>query len=240
MILLDDRALLDGFRAGDKAALLQVYRHYVRDLTRFLARGFTFNSKGRPCAFRGFAGGYESEAAVQEVFRKVFEENARLAYDGLSPFRPYLLRIARNLVINDLKAKQPILFRYRQGRAITLNAPTEAELALENTPVADRCQDELLEAKEVAKLVQSFKEMLSARDLSVFEYRFEQGLSALKAGQALGLGRSQIRTTEEKVRARFLKHMQRSGYLQNYTATGIPATQAMGAVALLLGWGLTA
>lgn len=240
MILIEDRKLLDGYRAGEQAALLAVYRHYVRDVTRFLARGFTFNSRGRPFAFRGFSGGYESEAAVQEVFRKVFEENARLAYDGLSPFRPYLLRIARNLVINDLKAKQPILFKYRQGRAVTLSEPSEAELALENTPIADRSQDDLLEAQEVAQLVAEFKKSLSARELGVFEQRFEHGHSALDAAQALGLGRSQVRTTEGRVRGSFLKYMQRSGYLQNYTANGPSAVEALGTVALLLGWGLTA
>lgn len=237
MLLVEDRVLLDGFRRGDKAALLAVYRHFVDDVARFLTRGFTFESQGRPCAFRGFAGGYEIEAAMQEVFRRAFEERARLAYDGLNPYRPYLLRIARNLVINDLKAKNPILFRYRHGRPVVLETPTEAERALESTPVADRSQDELLEAEEVARLVAGFKAELSERELGVFEVRFEQGRSALKAGEALGLTRSQVRTTEAKVRARFLDHMQRSGYLEHYAKGGADAAAAVAAVALLLGWG---
>lgn len=240
MLLTEDRALLDGFRRGDRAALLAVYRHYVADVTRFLSRGFTFTSRGRPCAFRGFRGGYEVEAAVQEVFRRAFEERARLAYDGLNPYRPYLLRIARNLVINDLKAKQPILFRYRQGRPVVLEAPSEAELAIERTPVAERAQDELLEAQEVQRLVDDFKAGLEARARGVFEQRFERGLSAEKAGAALGLTRSQVRTTEEKVRARFLAHMQDSGYLEHYARRGGAggAAGAAAAIALLLGWGM--
>lgn len=238
MILLEDRALLDAFRAGQTPALLAVYRHFVVDVTRFLSRGFTFNSQGRPCAFRGFGGGYEIEAAVQEVFRKAFEDKARLAYDGLNPYRPYLLRIARNLVINDLKSKQPILFRYRHGRPVILDAPCEADLALENTPVADRSQQELLEAQEVAALVQAFKASLGPRELGVFEQRFERGVSAVKAGEALGLTRSQVRTCEDKLRAGLLEHMHRGGYLQNYRRSGPGPAQAVAALAVVLGWGM--
>lgn len=239
MIMVEDRALLDGFRRGERGVLLQIYRHYVADVTRFLTRGFTFESQGRASAFRGFSGGYEVEAAVQEIFRRAFEEKARLAYDGLRPYRPYLLRIARNAVLNDLKAKQPILFRYRQGRPVVLDAPTEAERALEETPVATRSQDQLLEAEEVARLVAEFKAGLDPREQGVFQQRFEAGLSAERAAQALGLTRSQIRTTEDKLRARFLAHMQASGYLEHYGRAGLGAAGAMAAAALLLGWGMT-
>ena len=239
MLLTDDRALLDGFRRGDKAALLAVYRHYVADVTRFLTRGFTFESQGRASAFRGFAGGYEVEAAVQEIFRRAFEDKARLAYDGLRPYRPYLLRIARNAVLNDLKAKQPILFRYRQGRPVVLDAPTEAEEALERIAVAERSQEQRLEAEEVARLVAAFKASLSERERGVFQQRFEGGLSAEKAAQALGLTRSQIRTTEDKLRQRFLAHMQAAGYLEHYGRAALGKEGAVAAVALLLGWGMT-
>lgn len=239
MILVEDRALLDGFRRGDREALLTVYRHYVVDVTRFLQRGFTFTSRGRPCAFRGFAGGYEVEAAVQEVFRRAFEEKARLAYDGLNPYRPYLLRIARNAVLNDLSAKAPILFRYRQGRPVSLETPTEAERALEETPVADRSADELLEAKEVAQLVASFKAGLDDRARAVFEARFEQGLSAERAAAAVGLTRSKIRTTETKLKTQLIAHLRGTGYLEKYTRVGVDeATAAACLLATVMG-GLT-
>ncbi len=214
MILVDDRALLDGFRRGDPKSLLQVYRHYVVDVTRFLTRGFTFSSKGKPCSFRGFGGGYEVEAAVQEVFRRAFEERARLAYDGLNPYRPYLLRIARNAVLNDLKAKNPILFKFRAGRPVTIE-PAEEERP-EEIPESSANPEEIAEAKEVAALVQSFKTSLSERETGVFESRFEKGLAAEAAGATLGLSRSQVRTTEQKLRQAFLRHMQAAGYLDEY------------------------
>lgn len=211
MILVEDRELLDGFRRGDRDALHTVYRHYVTDVARFLTRGFTFDSKGRHCAFRGFRGGYEIEAALQEIFRRAFEARARQAYDGLRPYRPYLLRIARNAVINDLKAKQPILFRYRAGQPVILESSPQEDP--DRVPEPSASPEDVAEAREVHELVIAFKAQLDERELSVFQARFEQGLSALRAGEAVGLTRSQIRTTESNLRRRFLAYMQARGYL---------------------------
>ncbi len=236
MILVENRTLLDGFRRGDKPALLEVYRSYVPDVTRFLIRGFTFDSGGKLCSFRGFRGGYEVEAAVQEVFRRAFEERARLAYDGIHPYRPYLLRIARNLVINDLKAKSPLLFRFRTGQPIVLE-PAEEETP-ESLPAEIRSPEEELEVREVAGLVAEFKAKLDTRERGVFEERFEKGLSAEKAGAALGLSRSQVRTTETKLRAEFLSHMQRSGYLTHYRDVPGSLEKSMATMAMLMCWGI--
>jgi RNA polymerase sigma-70 factor (ECF subfamily) len=235
MILIESRELLDAFRRGDKPALHRVYEHYVADVSRFLMRGFTFDSQGRNCAFRGFRGGYEIEAALQEVFRRAFEERARLAYDGLRPYRPYLLRIARNLVINDLKAKQPILFRFRSGRPVILEPPPQDDP--ESEPAPTGTPEEIAEAREVHELVLAFKEQLDAREQGVFAVRFEEGLSAERAGEKLGLTRSQIRTTETKLRARFLSFMQSRGYLGHYRSSDAGVDQGVAAAMLVMALG---
>lgn len=240
MIFLERRELLDAFRRGDKNALLEAYRHYVRDVSRFLTRGFTFDSEGKGCSFRGFRGGYEIEAAIQEVFRRAFEERARLAYNGIDPYRPYLLRIARNAVINDLKSRHPILFRFRVGRPVIIEQTPEMDIdenaSVEHTP------EEILETREVSELVAKFKAGLDARSLDVFRARFEEGLSAEDAGKKLGLTRSKVRTTETKVRAAFLEHMQSSGYLTTYKlGGGGDATKSIAAAMLVLlsSWSLS-
>jgi RNA polymerase sigma-70 factor, ECF subfamily len=240
MIFSERRELLDRFRSGDQSALLEVYRFYVKDVVRFLTRGFAFESEGRPLSFRGFRGGYEVEAAVQEVFRRAFEERARLAYDGIHPYRPYLLRIARNAVINDLKSRQPILFRFRVGRPVIIESDSASALDPDLISSPERSPEEVLESEEVAKLVDTFKRTLDERGLGVFRCRFEEGLSAEEAGRRLRLTRSQVRTTESKVRASFLEHMQRSGYLTAYRR-GVPSTvESAAAIAAFLSmWGLT-
>ena len=43
---------------------------------------------------------------MQEAFRRAFEERARSAYDGLRPYRRYLLTITRNLVIDQLRKQR--------------------------------------------------------------------------------------------------------------------------------------
>jgi RNA polymerase sigma-70 factor (ECF subfamily) len=239
MIFSERRELLDGFRRGDKAALLEVYRYYVRDVSRFLTRGFSFESEGRACSFRGFQGGYEIEAALQEIFRRAFEERARLAYNGIDPYRPYLMRIARNAVINDLKSRQPILFRFRVGRPVILDeAPPGTDP--DTITSAERSPEELLESREVARLVVEFKASLDERGLGVFRCRFEDGLSAEAAGAKLKLTRSQVRTTETKVRSRFLEHMQRSGYLTSYKGTAVSLEESAAAIVAFLSlWSIT-
>lgn len=234
MIFLENRELLDAFRRGDKPALLAAYRYYVKDVARFLSRGFSFDSDGRPCSFRGFRGGYEIEAAIQEVFRRAFEERARLAYNGIDPYRPYLIRIARNAVINDLKSRHPILFRFRQGRPVILETPEEADP--DRIESAERSPEDVLESEEVARLVAKFKSALDARALGVFRCRFEEGLSAEEAAKRLELTRSQVRTTETKLRERFLAHMHASGYLTEYKKDGRELEKGLAAMMILLSW----
>lgn len=234
MILVDDRGLLDGFRSGDRAALHEVYSHYVRDVARFLTRGFTFSSAGKQCSFRGFRGGYEIEAALQEVFRRAFEERARLAYNGIDPYRPYLLRIARNTVINDLKAKQPILFRFRSGRPVIIESSESDVYDADRQPTLQPSAQAQLEAREVAILVEGFKSSLDPRSRAVFSHRFEAGLSADEAGKQAGLTRSQVRTTETKLRKQFLEHMQTAGYLSNYRQRGSVASSSASILLMLV------
>ena len=92
--------------------------------------------------------------------------------------------------------------------------------------------------REVAALVAAFKAKLSARERGVFEHRFEKGLSAEKAGEELDLSRSQVRTTETKLRKDFLAHMQSSGYLTHYRAEPGALEKSMATIAMLLAWGM--
>lgn len=233
MILLERRELLDGFRRGDRTALLEVYRYFVRDVARFLTAGFSFDSGGQRCTFRGFRGGYEIEAALQEIFRRAFEERARLSYNGIDPYKPYLLRIARNTVINDLKSRHPILFRFRSGGAVILEPCRETD---PDVVVSRECSpEEVHEAREVAALVEAFLSALEPRMRALFELRFQEGLAAEETGKRLGWTRAQVRTREARLRASFLEHMQAAGYL---TRAGRAASIALtGAVLALLAGG---
>ena len=48
---------------------------------------------------------------VRETFVRAFAEKARSSFDGLRPYRPFLLRITKNLMIDR--------FRSRRNSAVT-------------------------------------------------------------------------------------------------------------------------
>src|SRR5262245_19722724 len=112
MLLVENRALLDGFRKGDRSALERVYAAYARDVAQQLKRGFTFQSGGRSCRFHGPPSAADLEDRVHDVFVRAFSDGARLAYDGLTPYKNYLYTVARNLVIDDFRKKERALVEY--------------------------------------------------------------------------------------------------------------------------------
>ena len=102
-IFRDDRPLLDAFRRGDRAAAERVYYHYVDDVDKLVRRGFILDAK-ETIRVPGIGDADAAADLVQEVFVRALSEPARLSYDGLRPYRPYLLRIAKNLLIDRLRA----------------------------------------------------------------------------------------------------------------------------------------
>jgi RNA polymerase sigma-70 factor (ECF subfamily) len=105
-LLSSDRVLLEQFRAGKLEALTRVYEEYAGMIAGFLTRGFTFSSKGRALEFRGYQQPFDLENVLQETFVRAFSEPARLAYDGLTPYRSYLTAIARNLVLSEHRRRR--------------------------------------------------------------------------------------------------------------------------------------
>src|SRR6478672_2492853 len=92
MALEWDRELLSAFRAGERAALERVYLAYVDDVFRLIAVGFERNP-------------HEQRSLVQDVFVRAFSDRARLGFDGIRPYRPYLLTIARNVLVDRARAQ---------------------------------------------------------------------------------------------------------------------------------------
>ncbi len=102
-LFLNNRPLLEAFRKGDENALHEIYCHYVRKIELFVANGwYNTNSKTRTYGVASF----EVQAElVQEVFIQAFSKKARLAYDGIRPYKIFLLGIARNTVADYIRTK---------------------------------------------------------------------------------------------------------------------------------------
>lgn len=217
MNLETDRSALEGYRRGDRAALEALYRHYSAKVLRYLARGFRVKLSGGEG--RAQVSPLDLDAAHQETFVRAFGESARLHYDGLKPFEPYLYAIARSAAVDVLRA---------QGKLNREAIPLDD--ALGDTALVDprESPEQLALRAEAEALVKAFLATLSAEDLRFATARFLEGLSQEKAGQACGLSRQEARTREAKLKAACLAHLGKQGFL----APGAAASRA--AVAMLV------
>jgi RNA polymerase sigma factor (sigma-70 family) len=237
MLLVERRELLDRFRSGQRGALEEVYRHYAPEVANFLSRGFGFQSRGREMRFTGYAQPCDLDNALQETFARAFRESARLGYDGLHSYRNYLLAIARNYVLDELRSREVAMspFIELQGDAGAAETESVDEGAAPTAPLAARvsgARESSAELdylrNELAKLYAEFVASLEERDRTFFHARFEEQLTQVEAGARAELSHMQARTLEKKLRERFLKFMQRHGYLEAYGPRRAPA---LGAVA---------
>ena len=184
--------LLVAFREGRPAALERVYRFYVRPVDTYLvalARWVGAPEMSQPST---------SADLIQEVFIRAFSEPARLAFDGLREYSPYLNTIARNCFFDAL----------RKRRREVLTDPAQLPLTVENPADGEQVYD----VKVVAVLEAYLKDLPSSLK-GVYTQRFELGQSQEAACEALGMSRRSLRTGEEHLRRGLRKALQLAGAL---------------------------
>ena len=222
-LLINDRQLLKRFREGDRAALATVYGEYAPSISAFLGRGFSFSSKGRMLQFNGYHQPFDVENAIQETFVRAFSEQARLAYDGLTPYKTYLMAIARNLVLSELRRREVAmsqLVKVLDGEQTESAVDQLAEPISAGTP--EPSGEVAFLRQELTRLYEIFVGELKPQQQEFFHARFEEQQTQVEAGRRAGLSHMQARTLEKKLRKRFLKFMQSRGYLEGYK-TNLPA-----------------
>jgi RNA polymerase sigma-70 factor (ECF subfamily) len=162
-------ALLTSFREGDREAMSEVYWAYVERVERVVKRLL-------PRA--------DLPDVVQEVFMRAFAETGRRGYDGLRDYAPYLLTIARNIVID------------RARRACR-------ELPTDELPVIEAAEEEpeAWDEPETMRIVDTYLRELSPDLRAIHAQRYERGLPQREAAAELGISRQQLRTREARLRA---------------------------------------
>lgn len=185
-MLEHDRDILAAYRAGRRDALERVYLAYVDDVFRLVALGFA-TARG---VVRGERDPAEQRVVVQEVFARAFAERARVAYDGVRPFRPYLLTIARNLMVD--RARGATAERERASE-VDVDAIIDADAPIPGTP-ADDPEQAALRAR-----VASYLETLDPDTRAFVTLRFEQDLSQADVAARLAVTRRRVRTLEARV-----------------------------------------
>lgn len=179
-----NRRLLDAFRRGDRNALVEVYGRYVAEVATLIRRGFT--AEGR-APVRGVADAHQQKDLIQEVFVRAFGERARHAYDGLSPFKPWLLRVAKNLMIDEAR---------RSGKFSDAIDATELDIC-EPAPMSP---EEELDWKAKREVTKAYCATLDPELKRLVQLRFEEERPQAEVAEAMGITRRRVRTLETHVR----------------------------------------
>ncbi len=189
----ENRKLLDSFRSGQDDALSRVYWAYVDDVAALVRGGFLLRTESG-ARIPGAHNAELERELVQETFLRAFAEKARDAYDGLRPYRPYLLQIARNLLIDD----------YRKQARRPLQVPIEAadQQESEALPAEERLAWQQLRQATLAFLATQTEEIRKFAQM-----RFEEDLSQYQLMDQLGWSRWRVRATEKKLLQTLKKHL---------------------------------
>jgi RNA polymerase sigma-70 factor (ECF subfamily) len=184
-----DDETLRRFREGAPEALAAVYRAHAETLARLL----------RAAAWRGsvfvpLRNAMERENTLLETFARAFEPRTRAAYDGTRPYAHFLMGIARNVLLEQLRSREGV------GVAEPFEGLVDAEE--EGGGLA-----ETLEDREVEALLVSFKEGLPEQERQLFELRFSEGVA-------------QERRREFGLKTRLLGYLQARGYLEDLESRG--------------------
>jgi RNA polymerase sigma factor (sigma-70 family) len=183
--VLDQVDWLARFRAGDPEILGLVYLNHVTQIeARLRRRCFTSRSGARLSVE---AIGVDVADLVQEVFLHAFRPRARLAYDSRRPYANYLYMIARNILIDLLRASR---------RRVTTCPFGPADPAAAQAPEVG--EDSLTDEEtrfSIARHLASLPPILR----QLHELRYVAELSQDEAAAALGTTRQRLRTLEKRL-----------------------------------------
>lgn len=183
--------------------MAEVYRQHVPHLTRLL-RASAF----RTPLFAPLRAPAELENVLLEVFARALEPRTRAIYDGQRPFEVFLMGIARNVLLEQLRNRE-------DAAGDELGAVVDEAMTQEPTDVHS-----LFEDREVSALLAAFRKGLQGDEAKLYELRFVDALTQDQAAAKLGQTRIQVRRREQKLRASLLEWLKSNGYLTHLTAQG--------------------
>lgn len=198
--LCEDRAWLDGFRAGDAAALERVFRTYA-PLVHRLLRGGAKLADGTRVYLQGLM---EEDDLLQDVFVRLLSAPARARYDGLRPYGALVRVVTRNTLVDHLRR-----FGRLKDREVTVEDPAEMPQA---DPGNQQGPLSLLLSQEEAELAESLRQFLTPEERTLAQVRYEEGLSQRDAAHALGISRQNLRTLETRLLARARAFLKERGW----------------------------
>ena len=208
-IFRDDRPLLERFRRGERAALSAVYERYVDDVATLARRGFTIESSGHVYV-RGATRDGEREL-VQDTFVRAFAASARTAYDGISPYRPYLLRITKNLMVDRYRAEK------REAKHVIATDDStgvgDIDTLLATNATLAGADPVNLDWQAQLAATRDYLATLDADTRQIVTLRFEDELSQEDVAAKVGCTRRRVRSVEDRAQAELRAYLKQRGLL---------------------------
>ncbi len=167
-----ERALVDAAKAGDEAALTELYNLYFPRVYRYiLAR------MGNP---------YDAEDLTEEVFLRVLDAIERFQWRE-APFSAWLFRIAHNAVISQRRKEGA------RGRSSPL---------VDALPVGSQGPEEMVENRLALNEVMRVTQTLPEAQRRVIGLRFAAGLTVAETARAMGKGEGNVKVIQHKAIAK--------------------------------------
>jgi RNA polymerase sigma factor (sigma-70 family) len=214
MELRGNPQLVAAFRRGDRDVLADLYRAHVDEIRRVLQRGFTFTSRGETVRFRGFHEPFRLQEVLQEAFIHAFREKARQAYDEAQPYRPFLVTIVRNYVIDRYRKKQTEAALFVQIGDVAAEGESPQEALDRFTPHDETATPELAAFRtQLSEALRSFVDELDEEDSIVLQKHMLGDLTQSQVAEAIGTHRNDVRKRIRTMRERLLRHLKRQGFI---------------------------
>jgi len=167
-----ERAIVDAARAGDEAALAELYNLYFPRVYRYIIARM-----GNP---------YDAEDLTEEVFLRVLDAIERFQWRE-APFSAWLFRIAHNAVISQRRKEGA------RGRSSPLS---------DALPMNSQGPDEMVENRLTLNEVMRTAETLPEAQRRVIGLRFAAGLTVAETAQAMGKGEGNVKVIQHKAIAK--------------------------------------
>ncbi len=202
------------FKSADRETFTWVYRTYVNEVAKMLTGGFTFNSSGERVRFAGYRSPNQLQEAIQETFLKAFGESARRNYDGSRPYAPYLMQIAKNVVIDGFRKQSLDRSLFVMIGNLVYENETEDEAIGRLGQQHSESPEDLAAKNQIYLLVRSFVDALNPEDRKIVTEHLAGDASQAEIAETLGVDRNEIRRRIKNIREALLRHLKTHGAIE--------------------------
>ncbi len=173
-----DEELMALLSQGDQAALAELVRRYQNDIFRFSLHYVRDIERAKEMS--------------QETFIRVYVARAR--FDATRKFRPWLLCIARNLCLNEIKRKKAVTMESLEEYASSARGESGDVL---QSP-ADGADQQMMAAERQIMVTKAL-EKLDAESREIVRLRFFERMQARDIAEVVGSTEGAVRTRLHRI-----------------------------------------